>query len=420
MTALIFASTFSKDPRMFGLPKEVAVESANGTALVLVDYSVNPPKKMIVKDFCGGLGTNLMGMDNPAQRRHLQKFSFCAPSLPHSLEYSVADKLAALLGSHVPGWTPEGLGVRWCKTGSEATQMATRLARAVTGREYILCFEGAYHGWGAEFIARTEPAWGLRFSDDKDERGFVYGIYETPWANKQGAFEWGKNIAGDIAAVIFEQPATDPAPDWYPFLRQWCTENGALLVADETVTGLRYGLGGASERYGIEPDLLCMGKALGNGLPINALVGRREYMEWFSREGPVFCSSTYWGEVAGLAAADWVLDNWDIDKVRYIWRLGDDLMRRLGSAGWDVFGHGARNVLRFQSEVERAWFIQGMLERGYLFNRPQFISTAHTPEDVARAGKAAAEVRREWEWVGEEEAAVLMAGKMPRVLFKER
>jgi glutamate-1-semialdehyde 2,1-aminomutase len=413
MNALVMSGTFSKSPLLYGLPESLTVTRAYGSTLELSDGRV-------VTCWVNGLGAHLFGYDPLDLRHHLDKIPFCAPSLPHYLEHQVADKLALLLGNNVPGWIPEGLGVRFCKTGSEATTMAVRLARAVTGREMVLTFEGQYHGWGAEFIARTEPAWGLRFSDDKDEREFVYGIYETTWMDKKGAFEWGKNITGQIAAVIFEQPATDPAPSWYPFLRQWCNDNGALLIADETVTGLRYGLGGACGRYGIEPDLVCMGKALGNGLAINSLTGRREYMEWFSRVDPVFASSTFWGETSGLAAADWVLDNWSQEKVDYIWGTGIRLKDGLEACGWSVMGHGARSVLQFESDVERAFFIHGMLDRAILMNRPNFPTTVHDQGDVIKVIDSAYEVRAAWYKAGPEEAAVQMTGKIPRVLFKNR
>jgi len=419
MTALVFTSTFSKDPSLYGLPEGVAVESAYNTKLVLADYSKNPPKKWVVKDFVSGLGSSLFGYNPPAQRKHIDQFPFIAPSLPHSLEYSVADKLSNLLGTHVPGWTPDGLGVRWCKTGSEATIMAVRLARAVTGNGWVICFKNHYHGWGDSFIARTEPALGLPHSWDLLERCDWAGVWDADWGDKEFFLrERPKNV--DFAAVIFEQPATDPDSSWYPFLRKWCNDNGALLIADETVTGLRYGLGGASERYGIEPDLYCLGKALGNGLPINALVGRREYMEWFAREDPVFCSSTFWGETAGLAAADWVLDNWDETDVAYIWAIGGELMFELQEAGWSVMGHGARSVLQFESDTERAFFIHGMLDRGYLFNRPNFPCMAHKPDDPKAVGQAASEVRWAWNQLGPVNRTKVVEGKIPRVLFKNR
>jgi glutamate-1-semialdehyde 2,1-aminomutase len=406
------AGTFSKSPLLWGLPESLTVTRAYGSTLELSDGRV-------VTDFCSGLGTNLLGYNNPDQRLYIDRFPFVAPSLPHYLEHQVADKLALLLGNNVPGWTPEGLGVRFCKTGSEATTMAVRLARAVTGKDWIVTFVDGYHGWHDWTISRTEPGWGIPKVDfDEFSKTMWARVLDIAWQYKKG-FEL---LEGDypIAAVIFEQPATDPDPSWYPFLRQWCNDNGALLIADETVTGLRYGLGGACGRYGIEPDLVCMGKALGNGLAINSLTGRREYMEWFSRVDPVFCSSTHWGETSGLAAADWVLDNWNQEKIDHIWQIGEFLINVLRYQGWQVMGHGARSVLQFETDVERAFFIHGMLDRGILMNRPNFPTTVHGQGDVSSVELAASEVRAAWNRIGPEEAAVQMTGKIPRVLFKNR
>ena len=402
MAALVMAGTLSKDPVMYGLPPQTCVIGAIGAELVL-----DTGKSLV--DYCSGLGTNLLGygITGPLHSNY-------APSLPHYLEYEVADKLAALLGSHVPGWQPDSLGVRFCKTGSDATTMAVRLARAVTGRQWVITFRDFYHGWHDWTISRTAPAHGV--VGGGTDRATHHRVMDKEWGNEANFF-WRGNA---IAAVIFEQPAIDPPPGWYAFLRRWCNDNGVFLIADETVTALRYGMGGACERYGVEPDLVCMGKALGNGVSCNALIGRRDYMDWFARTDPVFCSSTYWGETSGLAAANWVLDNWTPENVTWLWAIGEMLIDGLKATGWDVFGHGARSVLRFESEVERAWFIQGMIERSFLFNRPNFPCLAHTVEDVRQVIIAARQVRQSWEATGPEEAAVLMAGKLPRVLFANR
>jgi len=119
---------------------------------------------------------------------------------------------------------------------------------------------------------------------------------------------------------------------------------------DEIVTGLRYAIGGVSELYAIQPDLICLGKALGNGLPISVLAGRQEYLNWFNRIDPVFCSSTFWGESIGLAAAQSVLEQWDKDKVDYLWQIGNRLIVGLIKSAWNVIGDPAEPVLRGRRE----------------------------------------------------------------------
>ena len=156
---------------------------------------------------------------------------------------------------------------------------------------------GVISSWA---ISRAHPARGV------EPRGAYYNYVKMAnW----GATDMSNFDGSRCAAVVFEVGLNLPDRKWLDGLMAWCREEGVLLIADEVVTALRYGLGGACESCNIRPDLVCMGKALGNGLPVNALIGRREHMDWFARRDPVFCSSTHWGEAAGLAAASWVLDN---------------------------------------------------------------------------------------------------------------
>lgn len=402
--------TFSKSPAMWGLPLETHVTEAKGAYLKL-----NDDKWYL--DWCAGLGSNLLGYCQPDYVKHVRKALTTlggSLTLPSYLETQTAEKLCHLLGSHVPDWTPEVISARFAKTGSDATMMAIRLARAVTNRPYIITFKGHYHGWGADFISRSDPAYGiLPIGGNSYERQTWQGVRELDWDD----FNIGSYYRYDeIAAIIFEQGITDPPPGWYDYLRDLCNQTGALLVVDEVVTGLRYGLGGASERYGIKPDLMCVGKALGNGLPIAALVGRREYLDWFSRIDPVFASSTFWGESVGLAAADYVLDNWAAEDVDYLWRMGNELINR---SAWPIIGHGARSLFTFQSDIERGWFIRAMKERGILANRPNFPTRSHTATDIENTVTALSEVRQEAEKLGYSGMSDLIS-EAPKVLFKGR
>ena len=417
MSALVFPGTFSKSPLMWGLPSDTYIKAGRGPYVLLND-------DIWYWDCTSSLGQNLLGnggdhADYVAQQVK-QGIGF---TLPHYLEHEAADRLADLLGNHVPGWSPDTLGVRFGKSGSDVTTAAVRLARAVTDKGWVICFRNHYHGWGDTFIARTEPAWGL----PKPERLFWAGVGEADWQDKE-FFERQNFSQGDIAAIIFEQPATDPHPDWYPFLRKWCDDNGALLIADEVVTGLRYAPGGASERYGIQPDLICMGKALGNGAAVSALVGRREYMEWFARVDPVFWSSTTNGNANDLAAANYVLQEWQNNgekNVAKLWTLGDQLIEGCREAfkqvdGWTIEGHPARSVFRFSDEFERAFFIQGMRRNGILANRPNFPNLAMSMGQVNVMVAAAADVAEERAGLSRVEVEKAMDGRLPRVLFRGR
>jgi glutamate-1-semialdehyde aminotransferase len=325
------------------------------------------------------------------------------------MERQVAEKLVDLVGSRVPGWPLERLGVRFGLSGTDATTMAIRLARAVTERSQV--YSSGYHGWMDWSISKTPPAWGIEEFHD---------VHDFP-------FNMIPNITERTACVIVEQAMVDPIPEggpigshtlgFYGDLRERCNRAGALLIMDEVVTGFRWALGGAAEYYGIEPDIVCYGKALGNGVPLSAIVGRREYFEWFSRNDPVFVSSTHFGNALSLAAADAVLDIWNEEGVAHLWNIGDALIAGLGLAGYKVIGHGPRSLLQFDSQEERAFFIVGMRDRGILVNRPNLPNLAHSMEDVRLTVQAAKEVK---EAMASVNVYAEMEGKLPRVLFERR
>jgi glutamate-1-semialdehyde aminotransferase len=189
-------------------------------------------------------------------------------SITHYKEHEVAKQLALTLDHHVPGWAHSDISVRFAKTGSDTASMAVRIARAVTERNVILSF--GYHGWHSEFIAGEEPAHGI-------PKEYKSNIVHFDFNEDLDSLE-KKFMANDIAAVILEHPPLQPLPGWYYGLRRLCDKYGALLIMDEVVTGLRYGIGGASEKYIVFPDMICLGKSLGNGMPIAALVGFKKYM----------------------------------------------------------------------------------------------------------------------------------------------
>lgn len=400
---LSYSGTFSKNPEFFGFEPGLTITEAHGSKIKLSTGEW-------LTDWISGLGASILGYAPHAFTSAISNqllWTGPALSLPHHLEYEAAEKLCYLLGYSVPGWQADNLAVRWGKTGSDATTMAVRLARAVTGRHWILAFKGHYHGWGNWTVGRTPPAHGV----------YGPGVTEVNWGDREALAE---TMDSDLACVIFEVGIADPDPEYLRLLRRLCHDHGVLLIVDEVVTGLRYGMGGACERYGIEPDLVCMGKALGNGMPISALVGPREYMDWFRRDDPVFCSSTHFGEPISLAAADYVISNWSPEKVAHLWWLGAELIEGMRGAGWQCIGHGARSLMTFDSDEERAFFIQGMRARGHLFNRPNFPTLATTEQDVISAVEAAREVRADLEQLGAEELKRAVEGKLPRVLFRGR
>ncbi len=408
--------TFSKANSAWGLPEYICVLDGKNE-----NVRLNDGKYYL--DWVSGLGSNILGY-TPAFLDYVAGSikGGTGFSLPHAIEYEVAEKLCKLLQENVPGWSSFNVKARFCKTGSEATTMAVRLARAVTGNNAIVTHKGMYHGWNDWTICRTLPAYGIPYASniyaDSREQNFIHELeWDEPFSLGLTPMGYGLKKA---ATIIFEHPSMDVMSNWYKIMRDQANVFGALLIADEIVTGLRYGLGGACGKFGIQPDLICIGKALGNGFPINAVVGPAEYLDYFNRVDPVFCSSTHWGETASLYAANYVLDNWDQTCVDDIWSTGVILIEFLTRAGWDVFGHPPRSVLRFKDEKERAFFVRYMIECGILMNRPNFPNLCHTPDDLTFTWECAVKAKKKYENMSPEEIDEYVEGRMPRVLFSSR
>lgn len=214
-------------------------------------------------------------------------------------------RLAEKVGSLVPSVEM----LRLVSSGTEAAMSALRLARAYTKRSALLKFEGCYHGHSDPFLAKAGS--GLATFDLPASPGVTAGTVAdtlTVPYNDAGAVEDVFRKGSDrIAAVIVEPVAANmgvvpPEPGFLETLRRLCTENGSILIFDEVVTGFRVSPGGAQELYGVKPDLTCLGKILGGGLPAAAYGGRREIMEMVSPDGPVYQAGTLSGNPVAVAA----------------------------------------------------------------------------------------------------------------------
>ncbi len=208
---------------------------------------------------------------------------------------------------------PSAERVRFGSSGSEVDQAAMRLARAATGRTKVLKFEGHYHGWFDNVLWSTAPA--LNAAGPYSAPVPVIGskgqlqsaaddLVVLPWNDLALVEE--RLAAGDIAAVIMEaamcnQGAIHPAPGYLEGVREVCTRTGTILVFDEVITGFRLGPGGAQERFGVTPDLSTFGKAIANGFPVAAIVGRADLMEMFATGG-VLHGGTYNAQPLAMAA----------------------------------------------------------------------------------------------------------------------
>lgn len=408
--AVPIAATFSKDSRFFGKSFPIGNLVEGSGARVKADNG-----KWYL-DWVSGLGANLLGYSD----RHSdggfyhyvsnKMLSGLAFSLPHELEYTAASKLAKMLSMHIKHWNNTDLQVRWVLSGSDACSAAVRLAKSLKGHGKTVSI--GYHGWQAEFIASTPPAHGLYD---------IEGVIQMEWGHFPDEFD--KDI--DVAAIIVEIPPVMERASYIKELRQWCDDHDSLLIVDEVVTGLRYGLGGACELFNIEPDIICMGKALGNGMPIGAIVAPAEYMYMFDPEkrphnDPVFVSSTNVGNLASLAAANFVLDYVSDGKyLNHIEKYGTMLRDGLSQAGFNVIGNAPRNLVLWENDTHKAFCIEYFAKNNIILNRPNFINMAHTQNDVEATIKIAKEATENYKLLNNTQRYWYSAQE-PLSLFKGR
>ncbi len=298
-------------------------------------------------------------------------------SLSHPLEGEVAERIVDLI--------PSAEMVRFGKNGSDATAGAVRLARAITGRDIIACC--GYHGWQDWFIGTTTRSKGVPKAVRDLTQPFVYNDLES----LEAVFA---HSAGGVAAVIME-PVTfeQPKPGFLEGVRDLTHRNGALLIFDEIITGFRFALGGAQERFGIYPDLTTIGKALANGFPLSAIVGRSEVMQELEE---VFFSFTFGGDTVSLAAARATLDVLVEETVPdHLERVGgtlrhgatklierhglEDVIRCAGGDSWSCL-----EFLGSDTTGVKTLFQQECLRRGILFMANHNTSLAHGDAEIAR------------------------------------
>ncbi|MCA1646719.1 MAG: glutamate-1-semialdehyde 2,1-aminomutase [Chloroflexi bacterium] len=199
--------------------------------------------------------------------------------------------------------------VRFVSSGTEATMSALRLARAATGRDMLLKFDGGYHGHADGLLVQTGSG-ALTFGQP-DSPGvpadYARQTLSVPYNDLAAVRDAVQAYPGQIAAVIVEPVAGNmgvvpPAPGFLEHLRSMTREHGTLLIFDEVITGFRVTLGGAQQQFRITPDLTCLGKIVGGGLPVGAYGGRRDLMEQLSPLGPVYQAGTLSGNPLAMAA----------------------------------------------------------------------------------------------------------------------
>ena len=199
--------------------------------------------------------------------------------------------------------------VRMVSSGTEAVMSAIRLARAATGRDDIVKFEGCYHGHSDQMLVKAgSGALTLGMPDSPGvPADLAKHTLNLPYNDLEAVRRLLRARKGKIAAVIVEPVAANagvilPKEGFLQGLRQVTAEHGALLIFDEVITGFRLALGGAQEYYGVRPDLTCLGKIIGGGLPVGAYGGRRDLMAQVAPSGPVYQAGTLSGNPLAMAA----------------------------------------------------------------------------------------------------------------------
>ena len=316
--------------------------------------------------------------------------------------------------------------VRMVNSGTEATMSAVRLARGFTGRDKIIKFEGCYHGHADTFLISAGS--GLATFGQTSSAGVTKHIIEdtlvATYNDIESVCRTLEAHRGEVAAIILEpimgnMGLIPPAPGFLEELRRVTEEEGVLLIFDEVISGFRAARGGAQELYGIRPDLTCLGKIIGGGLPVGAFGGRADIMDRLAPLGDVYQAGTLSGNPLALAAGITMLQTlaepdfytrleekgqaFEATIRPILDRYTDRLSyNRVGSLSTIFFTPGGvhSNADAKRSDTESyARYFRGMIERGIYLPPSQFecifLSMAHSREDFDRTATAMDEVLRE-------------------------
>ncbi len=330
-------------------------------------------------------------------------------------------RLARMISEAVPSMEQ----VRLVSSGTEAVMSAIRLARGYTKRDKILKFDGCYHGHSDYLLAKAGS--GVATLGLPDSPGvptdFAKHTLTAPYNDIRTVKSLVEAHANELACIIVEPVAGNmgvvpPSQEFLPALRELTRACGALLIFDEVITGFRVHYGGAQTLYGVTPDLTCLGKIIGGGLPVGAYGGKREIMQLIAPAGPVYQAGTLSGNPLAVTAG---IETLKVLKASGVYKkldakaaaLADGIGKAAKQAGIPLVQTRVGSMLcgfftnqpvvdyasAKQSDQQRyARFFRGMLEQGVYFAPSQFeaafLSTAHSDADIKKTVTAAQEVMK--------------------------
>lgn len=378
----------------------IFMESGKGSRMVDVDGAS-------YIDYIGSWGPLILGHRANAIQTALRQ------QISRGTSFGAPTENEVILAEMISEAVPSIENVRLVNSGTEATMSAIRVARAFTGRDKIIKFDGCYHGHSDGLLVKAGS--GIATLGLPDSPGVPSAqsslAISLPFNNSQLVEEALSRNRAEVAAIIVEPVAGNmgvvpPVKGFLQKLRKLTREHGALLIFDEVMTGFRLGYGGAQELFNVKPDLTCLGKIIGGGLPVGAYGGKKEMMKWVAPEGPMYQAGTLSGNplavAAGIAALKALKKPGTYHKLD---EAGEKLAEGIRKASFEtqvpleinrvgsmftVFFSSAP-ITDFQSakncDVSRyGKFFNALLDSGIYFAPSQFeacfISLAHNPKDI--------------------------------------
>ena len=383
------------------------IERAKGSKIYDADGNV-------YIDYIGSWGPMILGHANPKVTAALKK------AVDRGTSYGASTSLEITLAEMVLEAFPSMDMVRFVSSGTEATMSAIRLARAYTGRDMIIKFEGCYHGHADSLLVRAGS--GAATFSVPDSPGVPAALAENTlnavYNDLDSVRYLFENNPNEVACVIVEGSPGNmgvvlPKEGFMHGLKSLCEEYGALLIVDEVMSGFRLCYGGAQKLYNITPDLTCLGKVIGGGLPVGAFGGKKRIMEMLSPSGPVYQAGTLSGNPVAMTAGIETLKLLKAKGVyEKLYRTTDTIYKGiLGIAKrhgvpCHIAVAGSMFTVFFTDKVVHNYddakkcglaafskYFTRMLENGIYLPPSQFeavfVSLAHTKEDIAKTLEAA-------------------------------